>query len=552
MAAVAAGGGRPTVAGVTDLTAQRRRTAGELDAVCVAGIAAAWILLVHTVTGGQRVVLFDTFRDMAWALNIRAGRIWEDPTLPGYPYWYAPGNPMLAALLARLTGLSEIDLYGYAGYWCNLLTPIALFLLVRSAFDRLTGLLACLTVHVGSFLLLAHAAAAVPSVQGLALNLLGLWAWHSCVRQATAPSRGGWRTAVMTGALMALSAWYHPLCAIIFAGAVLLHAMADALVPGLGTAPLPVTARRRAVLPLRMLVVGMVAAVLAAPLMWHMLRLHGGNPALLRWFGEELVEPRFYAQCLAPLLVPAALYGTWTLVRRHPTTFWLVAYLLVSLAGQVEAFIARMPGWELPYVLPHEFMWHTQLALGMLAAVGVVGAARAWLARGPAAVAFAVVMLAALVAGPGLRGLAGANHYLLKLDPLLEQTREVRAWICAHTELDAVFVSAPDPGYQVVAALTGRKCIALSEGHMNPQADVVQRHVDLKAMLDAMEPGEFLPLARKYGAEYLLLVEAVDGSGVAAVRPHHQRWACLRTEFVAADGSAVVYRIVDGTEGAMP
>ena len=75
------------------------------DGAVVAVLVVGWIGCAYAVTGGQRTALYDTFREMAWAENMRAGRIWDDPVLLGESYWYAPGNPLLMAAIASATGL---------------------------------------------------------------------------------------------------------------------------------------------------------------------------------------------------------------------------------------------------------------------------------------------------------------------------------------------------------------------------------------------------------------------------------------------------------------
>jgi len=519
-----------------------------VDCAILLAIVAGWMICVALVTGGRRVVLWDTYRDMAWAENIRAGRLWADPTLPDQPYWYAPGSALLVGGLSRLTGLGVIDLYTYIAYWLNAFVPLMLYVLVRVVWNRTTAIIALLTVYLGSLMWLTHAAAAIPSIQGVALNLAALLCWHRCVVLAdgTDSARGrSWIWTLIGGGLLALSAWYHPLCALMVAGAIFLHAVVDAFAPGLGRSG--DTAGRFA-LTCRMLVIGVAAGILSAPLTMHMIAVQGTNPALVRYFAEELLEPDYYAQSLAPLVVPCAMLGIWLIARHTPRAIWIVTYLAVGLAGQLMAFVAQVPGCEMPFLLPHEFVWHGQLALGVCAAVGIV-----WLAtrlaeltsraapRLLAKTSWAAALLLVVVA-PGARGLARADRYLMDVEPLLAHTAELRAWIRANTMLDAVFVCPPDAGYRIVAGMTGRKCIASSPGHTNPLVDFQRRHDDVKAMLEAVDPAEFSRLAARYNATHLLLVtEPWDRTQVA--RPDYEAWPCLRLVFVSSDGTSAVWRI---------
>ena len=533
---------------------QHRCRGWRVDAAIILALAAAWLGFVGAVTGGKRTIYYDTFRDMAWAENIRAGRVWADPALPDQPYWYAPGNPLLMAGVAIVTGRPVVDVYAYSAFWCNALLPILLYLLVRVVWDRTTAIVALPAVFLGSFWWLTHAVAGIPGIQGLALNLVGLLCWHRCLATAQAagtdqPRRPGWVWPVLTGVVLSLSAWHHPLCAIVLAGAIFLHAAMDFVITGLGKQAVPWRGRIRYALPGRMLVVAAVAGALTAPLIVHMLGVQMKNPWLLRYFASELIDPDYYAHAHVPLVVLCASLGVWFVMRKSPCTLWIVAYLLAGLIGQAAGYLGQSPHWYIPYALPHEFQWHGQLALGICAAVGITGLARAIAARltlpprSRLIVPLSAALLCVAVFGPALRELSRTDDDLLDLEPLLADTRELCTWIRANTGLEATFVCHREMAYQVVSGLTGRKCIVVSPGHTNPSVDLRRRLNDLDTMLRATDAEAFARLAADYGATHLLLPIA-GPEDLPEVRRRYDAWPCLEPVFVASDGTALVYRIL--------
>jgi hypothetical protein len=514
-----------------------RHRAWLIDLAIVVALALGWVAMIAAVTGGHQMVLFDTFRDMAWAENIRAGRIWTDPSLADQPYWYAPGSPLLMGAVAAATGRSASVAYSSSIFWYNVLIPLFVYLLARVVWDRATALVAVPAVLLGSYWWFTHAPAPIPGIQTIALCLLGFLCWHQCV---SATRWGGGSAGA--GVVLAGAAWQHPLCALILAGAIALHVALDAFVVG----------GRLRLLP-RMAVVAVIAGAGAVPLIVHMLRLGVAGSPLLRFYASELVEPEFYAHAHTPLIVPAALVGVWFVARWQPQALWLVAWLLVGVLGQIAGYLGSWPHWPLPYVLPHEFQWHGQLALGLLAAVGIVGLARAWAppARRRVAVPLCAILLLVVTVGPALRDLPRVGKDLLDLEPSLVRTQPLRTWIEQQTTLDDVFICDPDTAYRVVCGLTGRKCVATSAGHTNPAVDARRRLADVETLLRTDEPAAFAQLAGQYGAGYLLFAPT-DMTEARQLRQRYADWGCLRPAFVPEDNPATVYRIVADEGGQQP
>jgi len=478
-----------------------------LDAILVVVIFAGWMVLTWFVTRGERVFGYDTFRDMASAESILRGQLWQDPTLPGLTWWYAPGNPMLIAALARMTGRTVADLYGYSPFWLNWLNPVLLFLLVRSVWGRLTGLVSLPMVGFGSLWWLTHAFVPMPSVQGVSLNLAALLAWRF-----RPTSR--WRWPLITGLLLALSLWHHPLCGVLVFGAITGHGLLGMLQSGPDR-----------FLPLRRAAVAAIAALaLASPLLLHLLRLQRNNLAPYRWFAPELHELRFALHSYTPLVIPLGLLGLWLALRNRPSQAWLVAYFAVGLVVQSAGYAAHDWGWQVPYLIPHEFQWHEQLALCIGAAAAVV-----WLAtrvaqrvhdmrrRAVVRVTVLLVMLL-LVIGPALTRAGIADLQLLRFDGRWAPTLDLAVWIRGNTPPDAVLACDPDIGY-TLAGLTGRRAVALPAGHTNPEADVAERNADLRTLFSTSDPDSFGAAAARCGATHLIMT------------PPAESWAAARDFF---------------------
>jgi hypothetical protein len=494
-------------------------------------ILAGWVVLALVLGRGSQVTAYDVFRDMAYAQGILRGHLGQDPSIPGLGPWYPPGNPLFFAGLAALTRIPPVELYATSLYWLGWINPVALYLLVRSVWGRATALVSLAVVPLGSFWWLTHAAMPMASVQGVALGLLGLLAW----------TRGrGPRAAVLTGVLLALATWHHPLCGALALGSILVQGAVAALLPAGDGAP----AGERFRLPGRAALSAAVGLLLAAPLLLRQLGLSRTNVAPFQWFAPELHDPRFAFHLYAPLIVPLGLAGLWLAARRWRAEGWLVAYFAIGLAGQLAGYLGHDAGWRIPWVLPHEFQWHEQLALTIAAAVAAVRiagrlAAGARSRRREAVRAAWIAALVALGAGPAFSQLAVGDAYLIRLDQGWAPSLAMARWIRANTAPDAVFATTPDAGL-FLSGLTGRRVFVLPPGHMNPAADADARLADLSAMLATADEQEFLRLAARYRVDHVL-VTAPAGE-TRAFRQAHSRWGSLELVHLA-DSTALVYRV---------
>jgi len=498
------------------------------------GILGAWLVVAFALGHGRMVAAYDAFRDMSYAQAILDGHLWQDPAITGFGAWYPPANPLGFAGLSVLTRFPPVELYATSLYWLGWINPVALYLLVRSTWGRATALVALVAVPLGSFWWFTHFAMPMASVQGVALGLLALLAW-------SADRTAGSRRAALTGALLALAIWHHPICGGLALGSILVHGSLAPLLPAGGGSP----AASRFGLARKAALAGAVGLLLAAPALLRQLSLPRINAAPHHWFAPELHDPRYALHLHAPLILPLGLVGLWLAARRWREQGWLVAYFAIGLAGQLAGYLGHDAGWRIPWALPHEFQWHEQLALTIAAAATIVWlpgrlAARLPAARRRVARGAGVAALLALGTAPALLHLPVADSFLLRLDERWRAPRAAARWIRANTPPEAVFACPPDAGY-FLSGLTGRKVVALPPGHMNPAADVETRFADLGAMLSTRDEGVFLPLAARYGVTHLLAT--TPPGGAAAVRAIYGGWGSLEPAG-PADSTMLLYRVL--------
>jgi hypothetical protein len=497
-----------------------------------AAIGVLWLGFALWVGHAGPVISYDAFRDAAYAQGILQGHLWADPSIPGLSAWYPPGNPLLFAGLSALTGIQVLDLYATSLYWLNWLNPVLLYALVRATWGRAVALVTLPMVLLGSFWWLLHASMPMPSVQSVSLGLLALLAWRRGYS-------GSARWAVVTGLLLAVAIWSHPICGAAALGGILVH--------GLGSVWLGRDADHpdasRLGSAMRAALAATVALVLAAPLLARQFMLARLNTAPHHWFGPELHDPRFALHAHAPLAALLGLVGLWLAARQWGTSGWLVGYFAFGLAGQAAGYLGHDARWPIPWALPHEFQWHEQLALMIAAALATIRlpellARRLKGSRGLVRQGGGAALLA-LTLGPALLSLQVADSYLLHLDQGWKSTLAMAAWIRGNTPENSVFACTPDAGY-LISGMTGRRCLALPPGHMNPALDADARYADLSAMMTTRDEQSFLRAAARYRPDYLLVSPPADRR--ERYLSVYSRWGSL--EFVPlADSSVLVYRI---------
>lgn len=536
---------QPTPSDRPTTPTQRARLASLLgDGLAVAAIVCGWLLLLWRAARGRPFVFYDTYRDLAYAHNILAGRVWSDPIVAGESAWYPPGGPWLAASLARLAGASVLDVYARSPWWLNVLIPLALFLLVRRALDRCTAFLAVAFVLLGSPWWLSHAPAPMASVQGVVCALVALLAWQTFAVNRLA--------AAACGLLLGLSAWVHPLAAFFVTCGIAGQAMLAARAGSPPRAP-PTTQPPPANSggPVLRVGIGAAAALLVAlPLAPLLAAQPLRNPAPLAYFASELSDPAFALQARTPAVPLLGLVGVF-LAARSPRLAWLPGYLLAAALGQAAGYAAHWWRWPVPFLLPHQCQWHTQLALGVGAAVAITALGRTlalWLvhrrgaSRPPAWSWLVSASLALLALSPALIEVDRIQRYAMQPGPLRRGERELVEFVARETPIDATIICPARQGYLLIAGRTGRKLVAVPDGHMSPRVDAAARLRDLERLLATESEAEFRELAARYDARWLAVI-AHAADEATPLRRRYERRPGVRLIWADREGEVLLYRV---------
>ncbi|MBI5170628.1 MAG: hypothetical protein HZA61_14155 [Candidatus Eisenbacteria bacterium] len=490
-------------------------------------VVALWLAFVRSLGHGGVVLGYDSIRDISYALGIARGQVALDPMLAGMPAWYPPGMPALFALASYASGRGIAECYASAAWWAAWCNPLVLFLLVRAVWGRASAWVALPCVLLGSRWWMLHAAIPMASVQTVVLVLGTLWAWHRA-----ALTGGGWRFLALL--LGAATLWCHVLCGSLALGAIALHACGDALhrrlarnVAGPGLLGRAAT------------VVG-GAGVLGAPPLVLQLGMVRLNDAPHHWFGPELWDARFALHAWSPFVALFGLAGVVLAVRDWRRTGWLAAYFFLALVGSMLGYAGHGFGAPVPWIIPHEFQWHEQLALMIAAATAITALARGVAARTGRALAPAVTVAALVLAvGPAVPQLGVAGSYLLTMGPEWKPVLATANWLGANAAVNSVVAASPAAGY-LVCGLSGSRVVSMPAGHLNPAAAAGPLGADLATMLATTRESTFVRLARLHGVGYLLATN--DHEPQELLHARYEHWASLEPVF-RSDSAAVLYRV---------
>ncbi len=510
------------------------------DSVCLLAVWLAAFLWVGWVTRGGHSLPYDAFRDAAWSQNMLNGKVWADPSIHGATWWYAPAGPGLMAAVAALGGYETPDVHARSALWLNPVIVTALFLLIRRTADTWTALASAPLLMFGSLWWMTHLGAAMPSVQGTIPALLTLLAWTWCVEGLLSPHCGRRQTALrggITGSVLALTAWWHPVCSVVAAGALGLHAL------GLGIT--------RRVSWIRLGVglgsTGFSSMILAAPIMIHLLGLARLNPVPLRYIAPEMANLDFAIGLNTPGVGILAIVGLMMVFRNPSRLGWAAGFLGIALIGQAPAYLPWWQRLDLPLLVPHEFQWHGQLAVAALAALGLAGTARFIaphlripIKPGSRPALIGSIILIGILA-PTAAYLQFGGAYLANLDEIASVRQETLEWIKDSTNIEAVIACPAPEAYMGVAGLTGRKCAALPAGHTNPSVDAFERLILVENLLTTGDESHFLQIAERLDVTHVLV--KMDSVEAAQRLQRFQQWPFLIQVFASEKEHTFIFEI---------
>ena len=154
--------------------------------------------------------------------------------------------------------------------------------------------------------------------------------------------------------------------------------------------------------------------------------------------------------------------------------------------------------------------------------------------------------------GPGISDIASilevADAYMVDLRRVVNTRGAVVDWIRSSTPIDAVFACAPQDGYITVAGLSGRKCVAVPLGHLNPSVEGGRLLAELQTLLETDDEQEFLALARRHRVSYLLM----DGASPNGARRLSRllRWRSLSPVLDDQRHGALIFEVSTTERGA--
>ena len=498
------------------------------------------VLWTAGVTNGGHSLPYDAFRDTAWSQNMLEGEIWADPSILGAPWWYAPAGPALMASIAAFSGQETPYVHAQSSLWLNPLILTIFFILMWRTADFPTASSALPILLFGSLWWMTHLAAAMPSIQGEVPALLTLLSWSWCV-EALLAGEDRLRTILLRGAVtglgLALTAWWHPVCALVAAGAVGFHALS------LGLSRCAQWQR----LGLMLGSTAISAIVFSAPLLVHILTMARQNPVPFDYVAPEMSDPTFAIGGSTPAVGLLALVGLILILKDRPRLGWLPGLLAVAIIGQAPAYLSWWERLDLPYLVPHEFQWHGQLAIAALAATGLVNIIRfvfGHFGKFPGSRFLPPVVGGFLLIGslaPAFSYLPFAGAYLADVNEIIAIRQEIVDWIKNSTRIGDVIACPAPQAYMLVAGLTGRKCAALPAGHTNPSVNASRRLTLLSTLQTTPDEEIFRQTAQSLKVDFVLVTlnseEAVD---------FHRRmkeWRWTRQVFSSRRGRTSIFEV---------
>ena len=490
-------------------------------------IVVGWQLIAMAATRLHLVTTYDSFRDMAYSHAILRGELGRDPVLPGLAAWYPPAGPILFAAMARLTGWSVPVAYATSIYWLNWLIPVSIYLVARSTWGRAVALWSLPMVGLGSLWWSTHGALPITSIQGVALGLLALRLWMRA-------ELASWPWALAAGLAAAVALVFHPICGGLAVLAVVVHGLLLAMSPGRGRPGVPA---RQA------LIVVAVSAACSLPVLAPILAGPVLNEAPRHWFAPELHDVRYALQAHVPVVPVLGLLGMWLSIRDRERAGWVAAYAAAALLGTAAGYLAHDLGWPIPYLIPHEFQWHLQLALCITAAAALPGAAdalRKLVTDHEDRRGFASVVLALLAVGPSLWSVRGAYASMIRLDDPSFGPAALARWCTERGYSSGILAAEPEVCFYL-SGLCGIRAQLVPAGHMNPRVAWEPRAEDMRTLLTTRSESTLSSVLQRVPVDYLLQIPR-DSSQYALLVHRYDTWSVL-DRVPLPDSTLFMYRV---------
>ena len=444
----------------------------------------------------------DLFRDAAQARQIASGLWQSDPLYVGERSWYGLLAPGVIAGIAQITRGDIVETSLRFGPFLNLLPPVCFLVLVIELFGREVGVAA-----LGAYLFLQPwqlPAFAVATYSPWLLTGVFAQTFFYLGMVTLARFDAGDGRGMFCALVLGLAGLAHPAPAMVLAPVIVIcltlggRIGSAVWIVGLGT------------------LLGAAAALSCA--IHYGFSVRNAAPAQWVW---PLLGRNALSDLADKLLSPGlggALVGAFVLRgQAGPRSRRMILAWLGVAFGWLAIFWAapmlREKGLVVPQPIPSfHFLLYVSATIPVFFGLGWVWAARRVVSGdgfGSQAIRALALALVIAAAGSGyeLRPEFTSDRSKALVRSARSDEIQATAWIEAHTDMDAVFLTTDDLSMFVIA-LAGRKTVAGPEVFSNPFVDWETRSRHRDRLLDYARAGseaEFRCLAQRRGATYVLV-----------------------------------------------
>ena len=447
------------------------------------------------------ILTWDAFRDVITAQHLRTGgALWADPVLDGYWFWYPPTNAVIFSTLSSVFNIDLFTLYALSPSLFNWLFAAAFFLFCRRLFDGDDAFAFWTTLGLASLPWVVTYVIAFPTVMAHAAGL-AMFIFYLYLRWL------GWQPlgTVWISVLVGLLALYHPPTAIILLLCFVLHRLCQRDLRGA-------------------LLVVAIGLIVSSP--YWIVQLSGPvlNPDPARYISPAMMQPAMVFPGFSPMMSSVffclAGIGAFTIKQRwrDPGAQLVAVLLIVGLTGQSPAYLLRLLetcapvfyqqyGGVVPVVVPHEFQLYSQIALLVVAGMGLKTLWQSPALSKPmlryTAAVLLVAWLGAMYVPLAKRSQAYCEPYRMQGEwaALVKFINEGPGVING----DAVICAPEDEvSFFVTGLRTGRKSLATFASHMNPRADSSVRRAARMTIMHTRQTEDILRECRQYNIAFIL------------------------------------------------
>ncbi|MBN2735356.1 MAG: glycosyltransferase family 39 protein [Spirochaetales bacterium] len=462
-----------------------------------------YIVLIGPNVQKNRPMTSDIYRDIAYATGVMNGRpIFEDPTIKGEYIWYPPLNPLIMALISRITGLSVFTIYAYSVFLANLAIPILFYLLIAELLGKRMAFFSSLLMVIMPWVNTHFFSMVLTSVHGVAV-MLAVLLYFSKLHKKGMPLLGSTILGLLTG----LALLHHSLSGLILYGSLFIFISLDILV------------YKHFDKWKSFLAALVIPVIVWAPYWIPNLFRAKLNPSPLTHLAIELMDPEFALfipnVILFPLTVVFLITGIIYAIRRfHRSQYRLLLIILALVTlGQLPGYIRflgeRGPLWarglaSFPVLIPHEFQWFFQLfALPMI----VLGFWLIFQYVSKNRFNFLKYILLALFALPGIMAMpVQYSKFFMSYSPDVYYCPVYVKWINENTPKDAVIMSSNViMSYYDIQSYSGRPVLATMPFYMNYNVNVDQRFSDKNFIIQRASVNDIKSLVKRYDLVYFCI-----------------------------------------------